>query len=67
MALEMDAGGVVQRQYRTAYPPPPPPALNSTKFIYFVPPPLMGANLLQGPVKRVGPENRDNLVINSDM
>jgi hypothetical protein len=28
---------------------------------------LMRANPLQGPVEGVGPENRDNLEINSDM
>jgi hypothetical protein len=31
------------------------------------PPALMGANPLQGPSERVGPENRDNLEIKSDM
>jgi hypothetical protein len=67
MALEMDAGGVVQKAIRYRLPPPPRPQQYKVYLLRTAPPPLMGENPFQGLVERVGPENRDNLVINSDM
>ncbi len=50
---------------RTAQPPPPPPS--GTNCIYLPPPPLDGGIPIQEPFEGLGPENRGNLEINSDM
>jgi hypothetical protein len=50
-------------------PPHTPPPPNGTKCIYTVPltvpPPLGGGKSITRAIKRVGPENRDNLEINT--
>jgi hypothetical protein len=50
---------------RTAYTPPPRYKVNLLRTAPG--PPSIGANPLQAPLEGVGPENRDNSEINSDM
>ncbi len=53
-------------QLHTTYPPPPPKLVQSTKCIYFVPLLLLYEDKsITRAIGRGGPENQDNLEINS--